>query len=687
MANQTGRPVAPARKLVAAVLGTFAVFVMVFGLGLSSWPIVALGAALLALAIALGMVNVVRRGARAWVAGHGQVKAISEPPASGAYGRAELQLVVVAPGLTVTEVLVRDPRIPVGKWPQPGETLPITVDVDDMRRVRIDWSQVDDRSDDGDPPPPSFEPADEFLDDDLLGDPEPPPWANRDRSWGRGPAEPSSPAPDYPEYADEELRPSAVVVHDTPGGKVVEGQVVDEDDVPRVLPQRAPRPPAASPADSPAASPVASPGLDTPAPQPADEPSTASAAQPSAESSAASTAIVEDDDDEQEAAVEPDPPADPPRRRPSPRPRRPSEPTSDDFTAAQFAGATPAPATPPPGVVPEQRAGDAPDHDDIDLPLDDRRPAADPTDSGGHDDAADLPLIVDPEPAPELGPEARQAMDEGLIAPPADAEPPGRPWVAGSTAASPPTHDQDADPDQRRVFSGAHPAVTTPDDEADTSAASSPIISGLDTPPADESHKPVNGSAVGVGAAAIKPDSEKPSSEKPKSEKPKSEKSGIEPRSGRPWADLEGGGYQPDDRTDDLITAYPSARPGPAGAIHGVGITVLVTDLDRSTDFYRDTLGFHQIDNGPGSAVLASGDTRLVLRTVHSLASDIGRLIYLNLEVGDVDAVYDELKAKGVKFLHGPRPVNRGDKLELWAATFYDPDGHNIAVTQWRAIR
>jgi catechol 2,3-dioxygenase-like lactoylglutathione lyase family enzyme len=133
--------------------------------------------------------------------------------------------------------------------------------------------------------------------------------------------------------------------------------------------------------------------------------------------------------------------------------------------------------------------------------------------------------------------------------------------------------------------------------------------------------------------------------------------------------------------------AYPSARTGPAGAIHGVGITVLVTDLARSVAFYRDTLGFFEIDSGHGSAVLASGDTRLVLRAVHSLSSDPGRLIHLNLEVGDVEAVHDELTAQGVRFEHTPRPVNRGDKLELWAATFHDPDGHNIAITQWRATR
>jgi catechol 2,3-dioxygenase-like lactoylglutathione lyase family enzyme len=112
-----------------------------------------------------------------------------------------------------------------------------------------------------------------------------------------------------------------------------------------------------------------------------------------------------------------------------------------------------------------------------------------------------------------------------------------------------------------------------------------------------------------------------------------------------------------------------------------------VTDLERSVRFYREMLGFYEIDAGPSSAVLASGDTRLVLRVVPDMSAMAGRLIYLNLEVGDVEAVYEELKRKGVTFVHGPRPVNRGGKLELWAASFHDPDEHNIAITQWRAAR
>jgi catechol 2,3-dioxygenase-like lactoylglutathione lyase family enzyme len=141
-----------------------------------------------------------------------------------------------------------------------------------------------------------------------------------------------------------------------------------------------------------------------------------------------------------------------------------------------------------------------------------------------------------------------------------------------------------------------------------------------------------------------------------------------------------------DSRVDELITAYPSARPGPAGAIHGVGVTVLVTDLDTSVRFYRDVLGFFEIDSGPGSAVLASGDTRLVLRSVRELSPTTSRRIHLNLEVGDLEAVHRELREAGVEFVHGPRPVNRGGRLELWGASLHDPDGHNIAITQWRAI-
>ena len=49
--------------------------------------------------------------------------------------------------------------------------------------------------------------------------------------------------------------------------------------------------------------------------------------------------------------------------------------------------------------------------------------------------------------------------------------------------------------------------------------------------------------------------------------------------------------------------------------------------------------------------------------------------------------MHAELIGKGARFTHGPRIVNRGEKLELWAASLDDPDGHSVAISQWRAVR
>jgi catechol 2,3-dioxygenase-like lactoylglutathione lyase family enzyme len=683
VANQSGRPIAPARRLMAAVLGTIGVFVMLFGLGLSSWSIVALGVAMLALAVALAMVNVVRRGARAWVTGTVQVKAVSPPPASSVYGRAELAVVVTAPGLPIQEVTIRDPRVPVDKWPVPGDTLPVTVDVDDMRRVRITWDQVPPRTDAGDLNQPlPYDSTDDFV-DDLLGDPEPPPWATRDRQWGLGPDEPPAPTPPAPRLGEDmdQRAASPIVVREAPGGPILEGEVVEHDDLARPLPHRSPPPPASgyrpsprprTPAATVTADPDARPGSGTPEASPEAPPAPPQAAgapapgqrlpqesRPHAvppDHRPAEAGPNQDDADTRptrSAAGSAD--AAPTGSASAPDPSRTAAavtttPDQADATATDQADATAIdqervgdPATTP-GRPPADARAVGPDHQ---TPPTAAPPAADSALSD-RDPEIDLPLDGDPEPAPEVTAPAQPAVAAGLIAQPAGTAP-----TAGTALST----------DTAQPANAAEPADTAP-------------------PAAGE---PGRGSAAPTDAAAQTHavDNAKTDTADPASSMGRGPATGHERG---PWAALEGG-FEPDDRAHEVITAYPSARPGPAGAIHGVGITVLVTDLERSIAFYRDVLGFFEIDSGTAGAVLASGDTRVVLRRVHDLAAGAGRLIYLNLEVGDVEAIYEELRSKGVRFLHGPQPVNRGDKLELWAASFNDPDGHNIAITQWRAIR
>ncbi len=412
MADGRRRQIAPVRKLIAAVLGTFATFVILFGAGMTSWTIVALGVALLVLSIGLVVVTSVRTGARAWVAGIGHVHSVSEPPASSTFGRCELQIVIDAPGLPPRSVKVRDSRVPVAKWPDPGATLPIMVAIDDQRHVRILWDEVLTHAESAAAAADLSSGYDLYgsSDDDVLIEGDAPPWAHR------GP--------------DDDFR--------TPTG---------------------------------------------------------------------------------------------------------GEPVTADLTE----------------------------------------------ELGNLSNLGDEPMVMRQTPGGTI------VLEGSLVEPPITAPLPRR-------AKTSPGHEETSIIDQAQAT-----ITTEPDsDDAQESLA-------------------------------------------------------------------------------DLIAAQPSAQVGGSGTIHGVGITLLVTDLDRSVTFYRDMLGFFEIDGGEGNAVLASGATRIVLRAIPDVAPINRRLVHLNLEVDDVQAVYEELRSKDIRFTYAPRAVNRGEKLELWAAAFRDPDGHGIALTQWRS--
>lgn len=258
MANGGNRPIAPVRKLIGVVLGTVAAFITLFGLGMTSWAIVALGVALLVLAIALATV---RGGGRTWVVGLGHVHSASEPPTQYAFGRCELQLVIDAPGLPPRSKKIIEPRVPVAKWPSLGQALPVRVALDDQRHVRVLWDEVPTHTESAatlaDLPPEYGGP--EPVEEVLIAQ-EAPPWA------GRGPEDDFRDdfredfRDDFPPASDprldevlhtEEREP--VVVHQRPGGpKVVEGEVVEPGtggpaaggQLPRRATTPAPRPPA-----------------------------------------------------------------------------------------------------------------------------------------------------------------------------------------------------------------------------------------------------------------------------------------------------------------------------------------------------------------------------------------------------------------------------------------------------------
>jgi Bacterial PH domain len=137
------RPTQPVRWVVAWVLGTAAIYAALFGIANHVALIAVLGIVPLALAVALLTVATLRDRALAWVHGTALVVSASPAPTTSEYGTCELVLRVEAPGLpTGVAVKVSDPHVPVAKWPDPGETLPVRVRPDGGMRVQIQWDDV-----------------------------------------------------------------------------------------------------------------------------------------------------------------------------------------------------------------------------------------------------------------------------------------------------------------------------------------------------------------------------------------------------------------------------------------------------------------------------------------------------------------------------------------------------------------
>jgi catechol 2,3-dioxygenase-like lactoylglutathione lyase family enzyme len=113
--------------------------------------------------------------------------------------------------------------------------------------------------------------------------------------------------------------------------------------------------------------------------------------------------------------------------------------------------------------------------------------------------------------------------------------------------------------------------------------------------------------------------------------------------------------------------------------------TIPVTDLERAKTFYGETLGLTLLWENPSSVRFRCGEVselsvfkRPPTVTEHTLA---------HFEVVDIEAVVNDLDAKGVEFIdyaEGPL-VTTGHIAQVGPARgawFRDPDGNTLGVRQ-----
>ncbi len=121
----------------------------------------------------------------------------------------------------------------------------------------------------------------------------------------------------------------------------------------------------------------------------------------------------------------------------------------------------------------------------------------------------------------------------------------------------------------------------------------------------------------------------------------------------------------------------PGTWPGAIAAI-----TLFVEDLEEAKRFYGVAFGLPVVYEDDNSAVFKFDETLVnLLKTSEapslvapaSVASpDTGVRFQFTLGVDDVDAMCDELRARGVELLNGPMDRPWG----IRTASFRDPGGH-----------
>ena len=114
---------------------------------------------------------------------------------------------------------------------------------------------------------------------------------------------------------------------------------------------------------------------------------------------------------------------------------------------------------------------------------------------------------------------------------------------------------------------------------------------------------------------------------------------------------------------------------------------VVVSDMQRSVEFYRDKLGIPLKFQSPEWTEFATGATTLALHGGGVPAtqppsgdpSKTAGACSIGFNVDDVDKTYEELKAKGITFVMPPTQ-REGEGIKLTVAI--DPDGLPISFAQ-----
>jgi len=108
-------------------------------------------------------------------------------------------------------------------------------------------------------------------------------------------------------------------------------------------------------------------------------------------------------------------------------------------------------------------------------------------------------------------------------------------------------------------------------------------------------------------------------------------------------------------------------------------ISIVVKDVERATAFYRDALGMRFLFEYPGLAFFDCDGVRIMLSKAEKPEFDHPSSV-LYFRVPDIQAAYEELRARHVEFEDEPHIIARMPDHDLWMTFFRDQDDNILAL-------
>ncbi|HWY69623.1 MAG TPA: VOC family protein [Terriglobales bacterium] len=106
-------------------------------------------------------------------------------------------------------------------------------------------------------------------------------------------------------------------------------------------------------------------------------------------------------------------------------------------------------------------------------------------------------------------------------------------------------------------------------------------------------------------------------------------------------------------------------------------IAILVKDIPRATEFYRDKLAMKYLFSAGNLAFFDCGGIRLMLDKPEKV--EVGTSV-IYFKVPEIHQAHEQIKSRGVEFVDKPHLIAKLPDHDLWMTFFRDSEGNLLGL-------